>query len=92
MSAHKSGDPTTINRLYGRAKGKPLRAGQQGLIDDRNAALCLICPDAGARFAVNFHGAILIDPGPRSAIDIGCDWSTPAGCAIISISCLGVTS
>ena len=33
MTAHKSGDPTTINRLYGRAKGKPLRAGQQGLVD-----------------------------------------------------------
>jgi tRNA (guanine-N7-)-methyltransferase len=26
-------DPTTLNRLYGRAKGKPLRAHQQGLID-----------------------------------------------------------
>ncbi len=34
MTAHKPGDPTTLNRLYGRAKGKPLRAGQQGLIDD----------------------------------------------------------
>ena len=33
MSAHKSGDPITLNRLYGRSKGKPLRAGQQGLID-----------------------------------------------------------
>ena len=33
MTANKSGDPTTINRLYGRAKGKPLRAGQQGLVD-----------------------------------------------------------
>jgi tRNA (guanine-N7-)-methyltransferase len=33
MTAHKSGDPTTLNRLYGRAKGKPLRAGQQGLVD-----------------------------------------------------------
>jgi tRNA (guanine-N7-)-methyltransferase len=33
MTAHKPGDPTTINRLYGRAKGKPLRAGQQGLVD-----------------------------------------------------------
>ncbi len=33
MTANKPGDPTTINRLYGRAKGKPLRAGQQGLID-----------------------------------------------------------
>ncbi|HRE34314.1 MAG TPA: tRNA (guanosine(46)-N7)-methyltransferase TrmB, partial [Sphingopyxis terrae] len=28
MTAYKSGDPTTLNRLYGRAKGKPLRAGQ----------------------------------------------------------------
>ena len=26
-------DPTTLNRLYGRAKGKPLRAGQAALID-----------------------------------------------------------
>ena len=33
MTAHKPGDPLTINRLYGRAKGKPLRAGQQALID-----------------------------------------------------------
>ena len=33
MTAYKSGDPTTINRLYGRSKGKPLRAGQQGLVD-----------------------------------------------------------
>ncbi len=33
MTAHKDGDPTTINRLYGRAKGKPLRAGQQELVD-----------------------------------------------------------
>ncbi len=33
MTAHKPGDPTTLNRLYGRAKGKPLRAGQQALVD-----------------------------------------------------------
>jgi len=33
MTAHKPGDPITLNRLYGRAKGKPLRAGQQGLVD-----------------------------------------------------------
>ena len=33
MTAHKPGDPTTINRLYGRSKGKALRAGQQGLVD-----------------------------------------------------------
>jgi len=34
MTAHKPGDPTTLNRLYGRSQGKPLRAGQQALIDD----------------------------------------------------------
>jgi tRNA (guanine-N7-)-methyltransferase len=33
MTAHKPGDPTTLNRLYGRAKGKPLRKGQQELVD-----------------------------------------------------------
>jgi tRNA (guanine-N7-)-methyltransferase len=33
MTANKSGDPTTINRLYGRAKGKPLRAAQAGLVE-----------------------------------------------------------
>ena len=33
MSAHKSGDPTTINRLYGRSKGKALRAGQSALVN-----------------------------------------------------------
>jgi tRNA (guanine-N7-)-methyltransferase len=33
MTAHKSGDPTTLNRLYGRSKGKALRAGQQALVD-----------------------------------------------------------
>ena len=27
------GDPTTLNRLYGRSQGKPLRAGQQALVD-----------------------------------------------------------
>lgn len=29
----KPGDPATINRLYGRSKGKPLRAGQAALVD-----------------------------------------------------------
>jgi tRNA (guanine-N7-)-methyltransferase len=33
MSAYKSGDPTTLSRLYGRSKGKKLRAGQQDLLD-----------------------------------------------------------
>ena len=33
MSANKPGDPTTLNRLYGRSVGKPLRKGQQALVD-----------------------------------------------------------
>ena len=33
MTAFKEGDPTTLNRLYGRSQGKPLRAGQQELVD-----------------------------------------------------------
>ncbi|MFZ1737755.1 MAG: tRNA (guanosine(46)-N7)-methyltransferase TrmB, partial [Sphingorhabdus sp.] len=33
MTAHKEGDPTTLNRLYGRAKGKKLRTHQQHLVD-----------------------------------------------------------
>ena len=34
MTAFKEGDPTTLGRLYGRSVGKPLRAGQQALVDD----------------------------------------------------------
>ena len=33
MTAHKPGDPTTLNRLYGRATGHKLRKGQQELVD-----------------------------------------------------------
>jgi tRNA (guanine-N7-)-methyltransferase len=33
MTAHKSGDPTTLNRLYGRSSGHKLRAGQQELVE-----------------------------------------------------------
>ena len=33
MSAYKEGDPTTLNRLYGRSQGKKLRSGQQDLFD-----------------------------------------------------------
>ncbi|MET0251788.1 MAG: tRNA (guanine(46)-N(7))-methyltransferase TrmB [Novosphingobium sp.] len=33
MTANKPGDPTTLNRLYGRSKGKALRTGQQELVD-----------------------------------------------------------
>ncbi|MFL6758815.1 tRNA (guanosine(46)-N7)-methyltransferase TrmB [Sphingomonas sp.] len=33
MSSHKPGDPLSLNRLYGRSSGHPLRKGQQELID-----------------------------------------------------------
>ena len=33
MTANKPGDPTTLNRLYGRSVGKALRKGQQALVD-----------------------------------------------------------
>lgn len=33
MTAHKKGDPTTLNRLYGRSSGHKLRAGQQQLVE-----------------------------------------------------------
>ncbi len=39
MTAHKPGDPTTLNRLYGRSSGHKLRPSQQALIDDLKAAL-----------------------------------------------------
>ena len=33
MTAHKKGDPTTLNRLYGRSSSHKLRAGQAELVD-----------------------------------------------------------
>ena len=33
MTAHKPGDPTTLNRLYGRSSGHKLRSAQQALLD-----------------------------------------------------------
>lgn len=33
MTANKPGDPTTLNRLYGRSQGRPLRKGQQTLFE-----------------------------------------------------------
>jgi tRNA (guanine-N7-)-methyltransferase len=54
MTAHKSGDPTTINRLYGRAKGKPLRAGQQALVDTLLPRIAV--PDEGEISAERLFG------------------------------------
>ena len=33
MTADQPGDPTTLNRLYGRSQGRPLRKAQQHLLD-----------------------------------------------------------
>jgi tRNA (guanine-N7-)-methyltransferase len=41
MTAHKPGDPTTLNRLYGRSSGHRLRAGQQELVDRLLPALAI---------------------------------------------------
>jgi tRNA (guanine-N7-)-methyltransferase len=45
MTAHKPGDPTTLNRLYGRSSGHKLRPGQQALIDNLLPAIGV--PDEG---------------------------------------------
>ena len=41
MTAHKPGDPTTLNRLYGRSSGHKLRKSQQELIDRLLPALAV---------------------------------------------------
>ena len=45
MTAHKQGDPTTLNRLYGRASGHKLRKGQQDLVDTLLPAIAV--PEEG---------------------------------------------
>jgi tRNA (guanine-N7-)-methyltransferase len=62
MTAHKEGDPTTINRLYGRAKGKPLRAGQQDLVDRLLPQIAV--PAEGDLTAQALFGADTFGPRP----------------------------
>ncbi len=57
MTANKPGDPTTLNRLYGRAKGKPLRKGQQELVDSLLPRIAV--PEEGPVTAERLFG------GPR---------------------------
>lgn len=54
MTAHKSGDPTTLNRLYGRQSGHKLRAGQQELVDTLLPAISV--PEEGELTAANLFG------------------------------------
>ena len=43
MSANKPGDPTTLNRLYGRSQGKPLRKGQADLVENLLPQIASAC-------------------------------------------------
>ena len=54
MTANKPGDPTTLNRLYGRAKGKPLRQGQQELVESLLPRIAV--PDEGPVTAERLFG------------------------------------
>jgi tRNA (guanine-N7-)-methyltransferase len=45
LTAHKPGDPTTLNRLYGRSSGHKLRKGQQELVETLLPQIAV--PDAG---------------------------------------------
>ncbi|WP_323810543.1 tRNA (guanine(46)-N(7))-methyltransferase TrmB [Sphingobium baderi] len=54
MTAHKSGDPTTLNRLYGRQSGHKLRAGQQELVDSLLPAISV--PEEGEITAQSLFG------------------------------------
>jgi tRNA (guanine-N7-)-methyltransferase len=54
MTAHKPGDPTTLNRLYGRSSGHKLRAGQQALNDTLLPAIAV--PAEGEVTAVGLFG------------------------------------
>jgi tRNA (guanine-N7-)-methyltransferase len=67
MTAHKPGDPTTLNRLYGRSKGKKLRAGQSELVehllpqisvpvDGEVTANALFGTDCPLHFEIGFGG------------------------------------
>lgn len=54
MTAHKPGDPTTLNRLYGRSSGHRLRQGQAELIETLLPALSV--PPEGELTAERLFG------------------------------------
>jgi len=54
MTAHKPGDPTTLNRLYGRSSGHKLRQAQQLLVDQLLPALSV--PAEGEITSVRLFG------------------------------------
>ena len=87
MTAHKPGDPTTLNRLYGRSSGHKLRKGQQDLVDsllpqievpaeDEITSVRLFGEDRPLHFEIGFgsgeHLAYRADMLPDHAF-IGCE-------------------
>ena len=54
MTAHKAGDPTTLNRLYGRSIGHKLRPSQQQLLDTLLPAIAV--PTDGEISSSNLFG------------------------------------
>ena len=54
MTAFKPGDPTTINRLYGRSSGHKLRKSQQELLDTLLPKIAV--PDEGELTALRLFG------------------------------------
>jgi tRNA (guanine-N7-)-methyltransferase len=54
MTAHKPGDPTTLNRLYGRSSGHKLRKSQQELVDELLPAISV--PAEGPVDSVTLFG------------------------------------
>ena len=54
MTAHQPGDPTTLNRLYGRSSGHKLRKGQQELVDTLLPAIAV--PAGGELTAERLFG------------------------------------
>ena len=54
MTANKPGDPTTLNRLYGRSKGKKLRVEQADLVD--NLLPQISVPETGPLSSMQLFG------------------------------------
>jgi tRNA (guanine-N7-)-methyltransferase len=54
MTAHKPGDPTTLNRLYGRSKGKRLRSEQSDLVESLLPQISV--PDEGVLTGQSLFG------------------------------------
>ena len=54
MTAYKEGDPTTLNRLYGRSSGHKLRKGQSELVETLLPAIAV--PDEGEITAERLFG------------------------------------